>query len=76
MTNPSERQCPDCEAAMVPIMIIDRSRLNEFQSMDGVLSYTTPNAKPGWLGAFKAEGTISAFACSGCGRVVLYAQSK
>jgi len=74
MVETSERQCPECDGVMVPIYIIDRSRLNEIQSMDSVLTYTSPNAKPGWLGNLKAEGAVSAFACNKCGRILLYAK--
>ena len=74
MNDKSERKCPDCDGSMVPISIIDRSRLNEIQSIDSLLSYTSAAAKPGWLGNLKAEGTVSAFACNQCGRILLYAK--
>ena len=74
MNDTSERKCPDCVGSMVPIAIIDRSRLNEIASIDSVLSYTSPQTKPGWLGNLKAEGTVSAVACNQCGRILLYAK--
>lgn len=76
MNETSDRKCPDCDGSLVPICIIDRSRLNEIQSMDSVLTYTSPKAKPGWLGNLKAEGTVSAFACNQCGRILLYAKKS
>ena len=74
MTETPERKCPDCNEQMLPIYILDRSRVNDLQSVDSVLTYTSPNAKPGWLGNLKPEGVVSAVACSQCGRIVLYAK--
>lgn len=74
MAETTERQCPECDGFLVPISIIDRSRLNEIQSNDSVLTYTSPNAKPGWLGNLKPEGVVSACACNKCGRILLYAK--
>ena len=46
MTTTPATQCPDSKGAMVPISIVDRNDLSEFQCMDGVLGYTTHPAKP------------------------------
>ncbi len=69
----TEKTCPDCNAAMGEIMIIDRSRMNELVSADGSLSYALPDEKKGFLGAIPARGTIKSLACTKCGRIVLYA---
>ena len=69
----TEKTCPDCNAAMGEILIIDRSRVNEFVSVDATLSYALPSEKKGRLGAIAARGTIKSLACTQCGRIVLYA---
>lgn len=75
MAKHAPRQCPECETQMQSISIIDRSRLNEFRSMDSVLTYSSPGAKPSfWTGSIPAEGVVSAFACPKCGRILLYAE--
>ncbi len=75
MSDAVERACPECGATMRPISIIDRSRLNELRSMDSVLTYASPEAKPGfWSGSIPSAGVVSAFACTECGRILLYAQ--
>lgn len=75
MTNDIERNCPECQSKMRNISIIDRSRLNEFRSIDSVLTYATPDAKPGfWTGSIPAEGVVAAYACTQCGRIALYAK--
>lgn len=75
MPNSDDRKCPDCASPMQPIMIIDRSRLNEIQSIDSVLSYTSPDARPSfWTGKIPATGAVSSYACTQCGRILLYAK--
>lgn len=69
------RQCPECASPMQNISIIDRSNINEFRAADSVLTYSTPDAKPGfWTGSIPAEGVVVAYACTECGRVLLYAK--
>jgi hypothetical protein len=37
------------------------------------IEYARPDAKRNfWTGRYPAEGTVSAFLCDGCGRVLLY----
>lgn len=75
MTTEATRTCPECNSQMGSIAIIDRSRIDNFLSVDGLLSYAAPDAKPGyWSGAIPAEGVVDAYACTSCGRIVLYAK--
>lgn len=77
MSETAERICPECDSEMRAISIIDRSRLNELRSIDGVLTYASPETKPGfWSGSIPHEGVVSAFACTQCGRILLYAQAS
>lgn len=67
--------CPDCCIELQPIVIIDRSRLNELVSHDGQLAYASPEAKPSfWTREIPAAGNVAGFACPQCGRILLYAQ--
>ncbi len=75
MVQDNEHRCPECNSQMRPILLIDRSRLNEFRSVDCILTYTSTDAKPSfWTGTIPAEGVVSSFACTQCGRILLYAQ--
>ncbi len=75
MTENMEHECPECASELQEIVIIDRSRLNEFRSADGVLSYTSVDAKPSiWTGSIPAEGSVASYVCTKCGRIVLYAR--
>jgi hypothetical protein len=41
------------------------------------LGYTVPDAKRSvWTGFFPVEGTVAAFMCEGCGRILLYGKPR
>lgn len=66
-----QRACPDCEAALQPIKLIDHTR----SVIDAELSYTAGDARQGWFGGFPIAGTVRAMMCSGCGRILLYGEA-
>ena len=77
MSNEKQRTCPECESQMQEIVVIDRNRVNEFRAVDSVLTYTSRDAKPSfWTGSIPAEGVVSSYACTQCGRILLYAKKS
>jgi RNase P subunit RPR2 len=64
--------CPDCEAALQPIKLIDHTR----SVIDTELSYTAGDARQGWFGGFPVAGTVQAKMCSQCGRILLYGEAS
>jgi uncharacterized OB-fold protein len=64
------RTCPDCDAAMERIEIIDKghggshSEHVEYRANDAARSF--------WTGQFKAAGTVEWLMCRKCGRIVMY----
>ena len=66
----NKRTCPDCNAGLEEIRLIDKSDKGYHTD----LQYSLPEAKRGlWLGRFPIEGRILAYMCGKCGRVILYA---
>ncbi len=62
---------------MQEILVIDRNRVNEFRAVDSVLTYTSLDATPSfWTGSIPAEGVVSSYACTQCGRILLYAKKS
>jgi hypothetical protein len=53
-----------------PIKLIDHTR----STIDAELSYTAADAQQGWFGGFPVAGTVSAWMCSECGRILLYGE--
>ena len=69
MSTPAEQICPDCEAAMSEIRLIDKAHGNAHRDVE----YALADSKRGfWLGRFPIEGRITGFMCGECGRIVLY----
>lgn len=71
---PGERSCPDCQAAMRPIQLIDSSgQYNTHQQ----LRYALGDAQRGWfLGQYPVAGVVDAMMCPGCGRILLYGRRE
>lgn len=66
------RVCPDCKTNLDPIQVIDQ--LGHGGTRLG-LAFTRgePPETSGWTGKLKNQaGTIEAFLCDQCGRVVFY----
>jgi hypothetical protein len=62
-----ERQCPDCRGPAREIMI----RAGGFEAYR--LEYALPDAKPNfWSSRIPAQGTVSAYLCDQCRRVLFY----
>jgi hypothetical protein len=54
---------------MQPIRLIDKSHYQ----MHAELEYTVPEAERSfWTGQYAVEGSVVAYMCPGCGRVLLY----
>ena len=71
--------CPDCNAELRPIRIVDAAvpGLGMGGLQHGELSYTAPDAKRSFFsGKIKSEGNVKASLCSGCGRILLYAEGE
>lgn len=63
--------CPQCQATMAPIVLMDRYHPNSRFSQE--LEYRLPGDKPSfWTGKYPSGGKVQAFMCGDCGRIVLY----
>lgn len=63
--------CPDCRCALSPIRLVNDMAT---QGHGSGLVYVHSEAKRNlWSGKFPVQGTVEAFMCSDCGRVLLYA---
>jgi uncharacterized OB-fold protein len=68
------RDCPDCGQPLEPIQVIDRGYMD--QPHKGLV-YAPAQVEKGLFGLPKGPkviGTIDAWMCKGCGRVLLYAK--
>ncbi len=70
---PNRREtCPDCDRALTAIQLIDKKGMGI--TPNGVLEYAVSDAERSkWTGQFPVEGTVLAYMCDGCGRVLLCA---
>lgn len=74
MSTPGERKCPDCQDNMAPILLIDKTHVTGgHQAVEYALAGERWSP---WTGRFPTEGTVSAFMCGGCGRIILYGMPK
>ena len=62
------KKCPECDAEMGPIYLIDRGHGDQHRDMEYA-------AEEGWfLWRFPTAGKVRAFMCNECGRILLYGQ--
>ena len=69
MSSDPDKKCPDCGLELEPVNIISHGTLGDSQ-----LNYALAETPRGHGYRFAVEGTIAPFMCSGCRRVLLYAQ--
>ena len=73
MATEVQRECPDCQGAMSPIIIMDKSPGLASRVVSGQLEYRLPDDRVSfWTGKYPTAGVVRAFFCSGCGRIALY----
>jgi len=73
------RTCPECEAALQPIKILDATSPGPRDTgiAQVALSYSAPDAKQSFfMHEIKREGTVQANMCPDCGRILLYAKPE
>jgi hypothetical protein len=71
------KTCPDCARSMNAIRILDNTAKNAGFPVHTDLSYAVSEAKRSiWTGLFPVEGTVAAYMCGGCGRILLYGESR
>ena len=65
-----QRTCPDCQAAMHEIRLIDKSHLGAHDELE----YALPEDKRSFWGTgnYPIEGRVVAMMCAACGRISLY----
>ena len=69
-----QRICPDCATELASIRLLDN--VGSMGYAEG-LAYTRSAGKRNlWSGRFPDMGTIHAWMCSHCGRVLLYAEAE
>jgi hypothetical protein len=70
MTTKPRTHCPDCKGALHEIRLIDKSHAGAHTDMQ----YASVESKRSlWRGTYPIEGTVDAYLCAECGRIVLYA---
>jgi hypothetical protein len=74
MADEVSRKCADCQGAMSPIIIMDKSGPGLTRhSVIGSLEYRLPDDRVSfWTGKYPTAGPVEAFLCQECGRIVLY----
>lgn len=74
MTDEVPRICADCQGAMSPIIIMDKSGPGMTRgSYAGPLEYRLPDDRLSfWTGKYPTAGPVEAFLCEECGRIALY----
>lgn len=72
-----KKKCPDCGHPAKPIRILDKTARGAGKPVHSDLEYTVPDAKRSlWTGLLPVEGSITAWMCDSCGRVLLYGQPR
>ena len=66
------RRCSDCRTALRRIRLMLQQNLRGLQAD---LRYGSAEAKASWItGRYPSEGTVVAWICPGCGRILLYGE--
>lgn len=67
MTEPPQKTCASCQAALIAISVFSRSKEHR------PLEYVEGIRQPGFWGSVDTEGVLSARMCPSCRRVELFA---
>ena len=74
-----QRTCPDCDAGMQPIKLIDATAPGwDNEGIQHVeLAYAAPDARASFfLGRVPKLGTVKGMICPACGRIVLRGEPR
>ena len=74
MSGQDSRTCVECQGAMSPIIIMDKSHPGPTRHRHtGPLEYRLPDDRLSfWTGKYATAGEVRAFMCQECGRIALY----
>ena len=74
MADEESRTCVECQGAMFPIIVMDKSHPGARKhSYAGSLEYRMPEDRLSfWTGKYPTAGAVRAFLCEDCGRIALY----
>ena len=71
MSNDASRTCVECQGAMSPVVLMDKTVTLHKHSQE--LEYRQPNdSRSFWTGKYPTAGLVRAFMCGDCGRIALY----
>ncbi len=71
MSSAQERKCPDCDGTTKHIRLIDKAH----GGGNTDLQYAVPEAdRSFWMARFPIAGTVAAYMCDHCGRILLYGE--
>lgn len=72
--NQQKRTCPDCESALQPIKLLDKWGAFGERKVFEELTYASGDAEPHgfFVDSYRPEGTVQAFICTSCRRIILY----
>lgn len=72
----TDKKCPDCNGELTKITLFGRGWENPITGMatDTELSFFTDEDanRSGLTGMFKPKGSVAAYLCQHCGRILLY----
>ena len=75
MSNEPRKSCPQCEAAMAPVVVMDNS-IGRDTRHDGI-EYRLPDDKQRfWTNRYPTTRQVTALMCSGCGLIQLYGDAE
>ena len=70
----SERKCPDCQGGLHEVKLLDKG---PYGSLGAGIEYALPDAKRGfWSGRLAVAGSVQAYICENCGRILLYSRQE